>query len=95
MANESFRAMVAIGELLLHQDNRVTADPIFQVHDGRSIFTPKIVTQCFSERACADYIAQNSHHMKNPTIYAESLWRNYEMIAIRNYLMEIAKERND
>jgi hypothetical protein len=84
--------MIDIGRLILTQDNRATADPIFQVRDERQLHTPKIITQCFTEQGCKYFIEINGHHMKNPTIYVDSLWRNYEMIAIRKYLMNLATE---
>lgn len=48
------------------------------------------VTGCFTEQACKDYIATNSHRHKGELrIYADSLYRNPEMIAVRNALLAL------
>lgn len=46
------------------------------------------VTGCFTEQACKDYIARNGHrHQGELRIYADSLYRNHEMLAVRAFLM--------
>jgi hypothetical protein len=50
----------------------------------------KTVMVSFTEGACKDYLMANGHHHIGETrIYAMSLWRCSEMIAIRKYLMEL------
>lgn len=46
----------------------------------------EFVTACFTEQACKDYIAENSHNLNEPRIYAATLYRNREMIAVREFL---------
>jgi len=48
---------------------------------------PRFVTACFTHKGAEDYIACNGHNLKKPYIYVESLYRNAEMIALRNHLM--------
>lgn len=45
------------------------------------------VTGCFTEEGAKEYIRINGHNLKEPRIYAKSLYRNAEMIAIRKRLM--------
>ena len=50
------------------------------------------VTGCFTEAAADRYIAHNSHRHSGPLrTYAESLYRNPEMIAVREYLMSLTE----
>lgn len=124
----------AIGERLRTQDNRCTADPIFQVRgilriygmdpdwaeqtvwvdteDGAHETDPpeepdnpgdfiietgfcdheEIVMASFSEVACHAYIKANGHRHRRYRelfVYADSLYRCPEMIAIRNALMSL------
>lgn len=46
----------------------------------------EFVTACFTEQGCKDYIAANGHNLNEPRIYAASMYRNREMIAIRETL---------
>jgi len=46
----------------------------------------EFVTACFTEQACDDYIAANGHNLTEPRIYVASMYRNREMIAIREML---------
>lgn len=48
----------------------------------------KFVTACFTKRAAEEYIEANKHRMNEPHLYIESLYRNYEMIEIRERLMK-------
>lgn len=48
------------------------------------------VTACFTRKGAEDYIAANGHNLERPFIYVESLWRNQEMIEIREHLMSIS-----
>jgi hypothetical protein len=41
----------------------------------------------FTKRSAEEYLESNRHHFKDPLIYCESLWRNYEMQAIRDALI--------
>lgn len=47
----------------------------------------EFVTACFTEQGCKDFLAINGHNLKKPFIYAASLYRNREMIDLRNWLM--------
>jgi len=47
----------------------------------------RFVTACLTQKAAKDFIERNSHRLRKPFVYAESLHRNDEMIAIRNHLM--------
>ncbi len=47
-------------------------------------------TACLTRRAANDFIERNSHRLRQPFVYVESLDRNDEMIAIRKILMEPA-----
>jgi len=47
----------------------------------------EFVTACFTEQACKDYIAANSHNLNKPFIFAASLYRNAEMIGLREFLL--------
>jgi len=45
------------------------------------------VTACFTEEGAKDYLRQNQHNLTQPYIYVTSLYRNDEMIGIRELLM--------
>lgn len=49
---------------------------------------PRFVTACLTRQGAEDYIACNNHNLTKPYIYVESLYRNAEMIALRNHLMK-------
>ena len=42
----------------------------------------------FTEKAAQDFIDANNYHFNEPHIYVHSLWRNYEMQAIRAALLD-------
>ena len=42
----------------------------------------------FTDKSAQEYLEANRHHFKDPYIYCDSLYRNYEMQAIRNALMK-------
>ena len=44
----------------------------------------------FTSKSAHEYLESNKHHFKDPFIYCDSLWRNYEMQAIREALMKNA-----
>lgn len=48
----------------------------------------KFVTACFTKRAAEEYIEANKHRMNEPHLHIESLYRNYEMIEVREGLMK-------
>jgi len=49
----------------------------------------KVFRQCFfTEKSAKEYLEANRHHFKDPLIHCDSLWRNNEMQAIRNALMD-------
>lgn len=47
---------------------------------------PRFVTACFTEKGAMDYIAANGHNLREPYVFVDSLYRNREMIDIRNAL---------
>lgn len=47
----------------------------------------EFVTACFTEKGCNDYLARNKHNLRNPFIYVDSLYRNAEMIGLRDYIL--------
>lgn len=50
------------------------------------------VTCCFTEAAADRFIAQNAHrHRGKLRTYVDSLYRNPEMIAVREYLLSLAE----
>ena len=50
----------------------------------------------FTEKAALNYIDYNSHrHSGELRTYAESLYRNPEMIAIRNFLLSLTNQRTE
>ena len=52
----------------------------------------EFVTGCFSRAGAQAYIDANNHNLREPRIYAATLYRNREMIAIREALLEIAQD---
>lgn len=48
----------------------------------------RFVTACLTRKAALDFIDRNSHRLRKPFVYVESLHRNEEMIALRNHLMK-------
>lgn len=49
---------------------------------------PRFVTACLTRKGAEDHIARNGHNLTKPYIYVESMYRNDEMIRLRNHLME-------
>lgn len=47
----------------------------------------EFVTACFTEQGCKDFLEINGHNLRRPFIYATSLFRNREMISLREALM--------
>ena len=47
----------------------------------------RFITCCLTRKAAKDFISSNSHRLRKPFVYVESLDRNEEMIALRNHLM--------
>lgn len=47
----------------------------------------RFVTACLTMEAAKRFIEDNQHHLRKPFVYAESLSRNPEMIAVRNHLI--------
>jgi hypothetical protein len=122
-----------IGHRLRTQDNRCTANPIFQVQvkeriygfdsaysdgfewkddDHNSVEIPegadpdsppngvtvvhyttvwRVVMAAFTEEACKEHLRLNGHNYRGEVrIYADSLYRCPEMIAIRGFLMKLS-----
>ena len=48
---------------------------------------PRFVTACLTRKGAEDHIARNGHNLTKPYIYVESMYRNEEMLALRNHLM--------
>ncbi|MNJ07629.1 hypothetical protein D3C77_17300 [compost metagenome] len=44
-------------------------------------------TACFTEQGCKDFLEIQGHNLRKPFIYATSLFRNREMIALREAFM--------
>lgn len=59
---------------------------IFRMYNYKIL--PKFIQPFFTEKAAQHYIDSNSHNLTKPYIYVHSLYRNYEMIDIRNHFME-------
>jgi hypothetical protein len=49
----------------------------------------EFVTACFTEKGCLDYLLSNRHNLNKPFTYVASLFRNNEMISIREHLMNL------
>ena len=122
-----------IGRRLITQDNRCTADPIFQVRGLRRFYgmDPRwadsvwvdteegaievdppedpdnpgdfiietgyidvweVLMVAFTEEGCREHLRLNGHnyrHYQKVDIYADTLTRCPEMIAVRNFLMKL------
>lgn len=50
-------------------------------------YIDKFVTACFTEDGANEYLAVNKHNLNKPFIYVMSLYRNAEMIQLRDALM--------
>ena len=44
----------------------------------------RFITCCLTRKAATEFISSNSHRLRKPFVYVESLDRNSEMIALRN-----------
>lgn len=49
------------------------------------------VTLCFTKEAAERYIERNRHNLRKPFVYVDSLYRNPEMIAVRQMLLRDAR----
>lgn len=49
----------------------------------------KFVTACFTRAAAENYIQRNRHNLKKPFVYVESMYRNFEMIEVREFLEKL------
>lgn len=49
----------------------------------------EFVTACFTEKGCLDYLLYNGHNLNKPFTYATSLFRNNEMLSIREFLTNL------
>ncbi|QIF45275.1 hypothetical protein [Aeromonas veronii] len=68
---------------LLRSDGRETGDWVKLAVKEISHFE----TACFTEQGCKDFLEIQGHNLCKPFIYATSLFRNREMIALREALM--------
>lgn len=48
----------------------------------------RFITCCLTRKAAKEFIAHNSHRIRDPFVFVESLDRNEEMLALRNHLMD-------
>lgn len=53
----------------------------------RFVVKDRFVTACFTKSGADDYIKANGHNHTEPFIYVASLFRNREMIQVRQHLM--------
>ena len=83
--------MKEIGNELLTQDNRCTSHPVFNVIERAPGGALERVDSCFTNKGAEAYIRRHRHNLNKPYIYISSGWKNAEWIAIREYLMELAK----
>lgn len=67
----------------LRRDGRDTGDWVKLAVKEISHFE----TACFTEQGCKDFLEIQGHNLCKPFIYATSLFRNREMIALREALM--------
>lgn len=74
-----------IKQRLNNQDNRATHHPIYVVFQKKGN-GDEFVTVCFTYQGCKDYLAVNGHNLNQPFIYVHSLFRNSEMLSIREFL---------
>lgn len=60
----------------------------------RCLYTERrrFITACLTRDGAERFIAANSHRYNGAHVYVESLYRNEEMIAIRQHLMDAARE---
>jgi hypothetical protein len=49
----------------------------------------EFVTACFSDEGARDYIRINGHNLHAPFVYVASMYRNQEMVELRNKILEI------
>ncbi len=55
----------------------------------------EFVTACFTRAGAEAFIARQKHNLKETRIWVDSLFRNQEMIELRNYLSELGKVATD
>lgn len=89
-------------ELELPQDYlRIDEDELFEfLHDQSEHLiqfyyhiVDRFVTACFTEVGAQTYLNANKHNLSSPHIFVTSLYRNYEMITIREMLLgEVMKQ---
>lgn len=57
---------------------------LFKIH----YLKKRVYQQCFfTKKSAEQYLKSNKHHFKDPLIWCDTLYRNYEMQAIRNALI--------
>lgn len=54
----------------------------------------EFVTACFTEQGCKDFLAINSHNLKEPRIYAYGSYRNAEWRRVRDALLSLHKQED-
>lgn len=52
----------------------------------------EFVTACFTYKGAEDFITRQKHNLKETRIYADSLYRNQEMIEVREFLKQHANK---
>lgn len=84
-------ALRLIAHRLHTQDNLATQDPVYCVQEkkARSMGTWVTVQSFLTSESAKDYIANRAYRHSGPLrVYAESAYANWELRAIRQYLME-------
>jgi hypothetical protein len=54
----------------------------------------EFVTACFTEQGCKDFLKIQGHNLRKPFTYVTSLYRNTEMIQLREWLLSHANTEN-
>lgn len=52
------------------------------------------VAYFFTEEEANRYLQQNRHNLKSPDVYADSMYRMWEMVELRKWLMSLKEENN-
>lgn len=75
------------------QDNRSTAEPVFQVIENSGMPGDSVVRQSFfSNKSAENYMATRQRHLANPEIYIASGYDNAEWKVLRKILLSLVGE---
>lgn len=76
-----------IGERIRTQDNCATENPIYQIRRTGELGHECVVAQAFTQAGVNDYLMFSGHNIRGKKfVHVDTLRRNHEMIAIRNFL---------